>query len=169
MLSINEIKTDKTNLIEIYFINNNDDNKINLIINKDNIDKILVKYKFKNINKYKTYYKNNLSYTYDLENDAQTVIEKNLENNKILNNIVILSYYENKYPTYIFNCTNEIDHEIKYEIYEYKINNRIILNIRKENDEYSIYIQYRHSNNVDIEKIENIINNIIKEINKILL
>tara|TARA_B000000437_G_scaffold218941_1_gene199276 strand:+ start:3602 stop:4114 length:513 start_codon:yes stop_codon:yes gene_type:complete len=169
MININEIKRDKTNLIEIYFINKNNDNykEINIIKNKEFIDKIFKKYKFKNIYKYKIYYKNNLSYTYDLDNDTQLVIEKNLENNKILNNILVLSFYENKYPTYIFDCTNDIDHETLYNIYEYKINNRITLNIRKENDIYSLYIQYRHANNVDIEKIENIINKLINEINEI--
>ena len=158
---INDKITENTNLLEIYIINNNsNNNKIEL--NK-NVENILNKYKFKSL-KYKTYYKNNLMYTYDLVNDSQYVNEKKLENIFLINNTAILSYNDLKYPTYIFPCTNDIDYEIEYILYEYKLNNRISLIIRKENNNYILYIQYKHSNVVDIDKMESIINNLLKEI-----
>tara|TARA_B110001452_G_scaffold42156_1_gene32350 strand:+ start:463 stop:957 length:495 start_codon:yes stop_codon:yes gene_type:complete len=162
MLDIHNIITDNTNLIEIYLINKHNDNMIELNNKKELIDKILNKYKFKML-KYKSYYRNNLTYTYDLTNDNQYVNEKNLENYKINDNIAYISYNEFKYPPFMFGCTNNIDHKIEYTLYEYKLNNRISLIIRNENKKKCIYIQYKHSNIVDIEKIENIINSLILE------
>ena len=163
MLKINNIITDNTNLIEIYLINKYIENKIELNKNKDIIDKILNKYKFR-ISKYKSYYRNNLIYTYDLGNDSQYLNEKKLENYKIKDKVCIMIYNDFKYPSYMFECTNNIDHEIEYTLFEYKLNNRISLIIRNENNKKIIYIQYKHSNIVDIEKMESIINSLIGEI-----
>jgi len=162
MIQLNDLTFENTNLIEIYFIQpQNNFNKYNLDFYVDNI---LDKYKFKNKNNYNTFYLNNLSYTYDLTNDSQIVSEKVLQNINNINNNLILTYYENKYPTYIFPCTNDIDHSVEYSIQEYKINNRISLNIRNENNINSLYLQYKHSDNVDIEKMETLINSIITDI-----
>lgn len=163
MLNIHNIITDNTNLIEIYLINNYNDNKIALSNKKEVIDKILNKYKFKTL-KFKSYYRNNLIYTYDLLNDNQYVNEKKLENYKINNNIAFMAYNDLKYPPFMFGCTNNIDHEIEFTLYEYKLNNRISLIIRNENNKTNLYIQYKHSNIVDIEKMENIINSLILEL-----
>ena len=159
MLELNKLITDNTNLIEIYLINNYINNCLNLNIKDDLIEKIKNKYKFKQKNDYKSYYKEGLIYTYDLNNDSQIVNNKLLENMIIINNYSVLIYNENKYPTYIFSCSDDIDHNTNYSIIECRINNRISIKIK------ILYIQYKHSNNVDIEKIENIINSIMKNIN----
>lgn len=165
MLQLNKLITDNTNLIEIYLINNYINNCLNLNIKDDLIEKIKNKYKFKQKNDYKSYYKEGLIYTYDINNDSQVVNNKLLENMIIINNYSVLIYNENKYPTYIFSCSDDIDHYTNYSIIECRINNRISINIRIENEIKILYIQYKHSNNVDIEKIENIINSIMKNIN----
>ena len=163
MLNIHKIITDKTNLIEKYLIKEFNNNKIELSKNKEIIDKILNKYKFKTF-KYKSYYRNNLIYTYDLLNDSQYVNEKKLENYIINEKTAIMLYNDLKYSPYIFGCTNNIDHEIVYILYEYKLNNRISLIIRNENNNKILYIQYKHSNIVDLDKMESIINSLINEI-----
>jgi hypothetical protein len=84
-------------------------------------------------------------------------------------NLFILSSKIDKFPQYIFPCTNDIDYISTYSIKEYKINNRISLFIRydylnddeKQNLAKTFYIEYRHSPNVDIDKINENVNNII--------
>tara|TARA_Y100000385_G_C12740401_1_gene486550 strand:+ start:153 stop:659 length:507 start_codon:yes stop_codon:yes gene_type:complete len=166
MIELNDlIKHEDSNILEIYLINNFDKVKIDLDMNNIKIEKIMKKYKFKNSIKYKTYFKKNLMYTYELENDNQYVSEKILTNHKIIDNkLGILVYNEHKNATHVFGCTNDIDNIIEYQIYESKINNRISLNIKKQENKNQVYIQYKHSKNVETEKIENIINSIIKNI-----
>lgn len=165
MIKLDNLINNDCNLLEIYLINNYDKVKIDLNIKNEKIESIMKKYKFKNSIKYKSYLKKNLIYTYEIENDNQYVIEKILTNHKIIDNkLGILVYKEHKNATYIFGCTNNIDDSVEYEINESKINNRISLIVKKQNEKNQLYIQYKHSSNVEMEKIEKIINSIIKEI-----
>jgi hypothetical protein len=99
----------------------------------------------------------------------------------ILDNILVICSKNNKQPNYTFPCTNEIDSVTEYIIKEYKISNRISLIMRcdianKEADAAAgisgeacyeiktLYIEYRHSSNVDIDKINETINKIIRKI-----
>ena len=65
-----------------------------------------------------------------------------------------------KMQTYLFGCANNIDNREEIRVQEYRINNRISLIIKNNN----LYINYRHSKDVDLEKIEEIINSIIRKI-----
>lgn len=165
---IKELLTDNTNLIELYLTNNNDNNDntiTSLNIDKNIIDKIESQFKFKQKVNYVSFYKEDLVYTYELSSDSQFVSSKTVENISNFNkNFEIILYNENKYPTYQFSCTNYIDNKVLYNIKECKINNRICILIKEENDKYSLLIQYKHSNNVDIDKVINIIDNIILKI-----
>lgn len=165
---IKELLTDNTNLIELHLnINNNDNdnNEIILDIDKIVINKIESIFKFKQIVKYVSFYKEDLVYTYELSSDNQFVSSKTVENivkfNKIFDMIL---FNENKYPTYQFSCTYNIDNKVEYTIKECKINNRISILIKEEKNIYSLSIVYKHSNNVDIDKIINIIDNIVFKI-----
>jgi hypothetical protein len=95
----------------------------------------------------------------------------------ILDNIFVICSKNNKQPNYTFPCTNEIDSVSEYIIKEYKISNRISLILRCDSDSgdgsgsggggeeiKTLYIEYRHSNNVDIDKINETINKIIRKI-----
>ena len=108
--------------------------------------------------------RNNLSYVYDLSNDSQFVYLRKLENftNTKINNrsLYTITFNEMKIQTHSFACTNDIDSRVEYKMEEFKINNRISLIIKNNN----LYITYKHSKDVDLEKIDEIINNVIKKI-----
>jgi len=164
-MNLNELLTENTNIIEIYLKNNKIiNNKLDITLEKNKIDKILNKYKFKHEVSYTIYNRKNLLLLYDMSNDSQIVFEKNLENYKEFDKYIIFSYDEKKLPPYLFGCDNNIDNNTIYKIKEYKINNRITLINKIENNKDSIYIQYKHDKHVDLEKNENIINDIIKNI-----
>jgi len=71
-----------------------------------------------------------------------------------------------KFPQYIFPCTNEIENISTYTINEYKIANRVSLMIRYDYENNvevakTFYIEYRHSPNVEIDKINEHVNNLV--------
>jgi hypothetical protein len=166
VISLAPLLSDNINHVEIYLTNN--------IINKDIIDiksndsiidKIYDKYKnMKSIKpvKYMSYYKNELVYLYDLSNDNQLVYSKLKQDDLIITpNIYIVSYKYSKAPIHLFPCSNNIDNTLEYTLIEYKITNRLSLIIHQDNYCKYVYIEYKHSPNVDIDKIEQTINNII--------
>jgi hypothetical protein len=163
---INNIITENSNIIEIYLVNNIDNNKfkINNYITNDFLNKIRNKFKLNKETTLIYFNKNNLSYVYDLSNDNQFAFLRKLENTFItpLNTnykLYGISYNEMKIQTHFFPCTNDIDSREEYKIEEYKINNRISIIIKNNN----LYIYYKHSKDVDLEKIQEIINSIIKK------
>ena len=174
------------NLIEIYFINREKRGKA-----QENIIDVSVKnsletfidnyYKKSRVEKYKSYTHKERTYTYELSNDNQYVSSKIKKQMNILDNILVICSKNNKQPNYTFPCTNEIDSVTEYIIKEYKISNRISLIMRcdiasKEaeaaagisgeacDEIKTLYIEYRHSSNVDIDKINETINKIIRKI-----
>ena len=174
------------NLIEIYFINHDKRGKA-----QENIIDVSVKnsletfidnyYKKSRVEKYKSYTHKERTYTYELSNDNQYVSSKIKKQMNILDNILVICSKNNKQPNYTFPCTNEIDSVTEYIIKEYKISNRISLIMRcdiacKEaeaatgisgeacDEIKTLYIEYRHSSNVDIDKINETINKIIRKI-----
>jgi hypothetical protein len=156
------------NLIEFYLLQKQsiiDDNKINIYINDDMISKI--KNNFKKTKEYKSVYysRNNCNYVYDLSNDSQFVYIRKLENMSIINKsnskFYSLVFNEIKLPTHTFACSNDIDNKEVFEIIEFKINNRITLIIKNNN----CIINYKHSKDVDIDKVNSIINGLMNKIN----
>lgn len=164
-MNINELITDNTNIIEIYLKSDKiTNNKIDITLEKHKIEKILNKYKFKQEVSYTQYYKKNLLLLYDMSNDSQIVFEKNLQIYKEFDKYIIFTYEEKKIPPYMFGCDNNIDNKSIYKIKEYKINNRISIINKIENNNNSMFISYKHDKHVDLEKNENIISDIIKNI-----
>tara|TARA_B110000858_G_scaffold144204_1_gene163754 strand:- start:3535 stop:4041 length:507 start_codon:yes stop_codon:yes gene_type:complete len=164
-ININKLITDNTNIIEVYLKSHNlSNNKLDITLDKNKVERILSKYKFKSDVNYSQYNKNNLILLYDLSNDCQLVIEKDLENYKELNKNIIFCYNEKKLPPYLFGCDNMIDNNTKYKIKEFKVNNRISIIYKIENEKESVFIQYKHDKHVDLEKNEYIINDILKNI-----
>jgi hypothetical protein len=165
MISIKSYITDNTNIIDIYLMHKN---KENIIINDDLIKKININFKKTKTTELAYYCRNNYNYVYDLSNDSQYVYTRKLENTLIINETKNLNYYllfynEIKLPTHTFACTNELNSKYIAKITEFKINNRITLIIKNNN----CYIQYKHSRDVDIDKIQEIINNVISKLNNL--
>ena len=179
------------NLIEIYFINHEkrgkaQENIIDVSVKNSMETFIDNYYKKSRVEKYKSYTHKERTYTYELSNDNQYVSSKIKKQMNILDNILVICSKNNKQPNYTFPCTNEIDSVTEYIIKEYKISNRISLIMRcdianKEADAAdaadaagisgdacdeikTLYIEYRHSSNVDIDKINETINKIIRKI-----
>ena len=161
------------NLIEIYFINHgiqgSNDNVIDVSV-KNSLETFIDNYyKKSRVEKYKSYTHMERIYTYELSNDNQYVSSKIKKHMDILDNIFVICSKNNKQPNYTFPCTNEIDSVSEYIIKEYKISNRISLILRSDIGDSgaeikTLYIEYRHSNNVDIDKINETINKIIRKI-----
>ncbi len=163
------------NLIEIYFINHgiqgSNDNVIDVSV-KNSLETFIDNYyKKSRVEKYKSYTHMERIYTYELSNDNQYVSSKIKKHMDIIDNILVICSKNNKQPNYTFPCTNEIDSISEYIIKEYKISNRISLILRGDSGGDSgseeintLYIEYRHSNNVDIDKINETINKIIRKI-----
>ena len=167
MTIISELLTDNTNIVEIYVMNKNKDSnatKYDIYINDSFLEKIKSKFKLTRETTMVYYNRNNLYYTYDLSNDSQYVYLRKLENSNLLNkqnyDFYGIAFNEMKMPTHTFACTNDIDNKSEYKVLEFKINNRISLIIKNNN----LFIYYKHSKEVDIEKTQEIINSVIKKI-----
>jgi len=166
-LNINDLISENTNIIEIYLTNENTNNnfKIDLVNSNKILNKIRQKFKLTKEYNIVVFNRDNLSYIYDLSNDNQYVNLRKLEKIKIFPfisnyNFYGLAFNEMKMQSHSFNCTNIIDSRDEFKIEEFKINNRISLIIKNN----YIYIHYRHSKDVDIEKIQQIIEGIIRKI-----
>ena len=171
------------NLIEIYFINRGirgqqeqQENIMDVSV-KNSLETFIDNYyKKSRVENYKSYTHKERIYTYELSNDNQYVSSKIKKHMDILDNIFVICSKNNKQPNYTFPCTNEIDSISEYIIKEYKISNRISLILRCDSCDSdsgdggggeeikTLYIEYRHSNNVDIDKINETINKIIRKI-----
>ena len=167
------------NLIEIYFINRGirgqqeqQENIMDVSV-KNSLETFIDNYyKKSRVENYKSYTHKERIYTYELSNDNQYVSSKIKKHMDIIDNILVICSKNNKQPNYTFPCTNEIDSVSEYIIKEYKISNRISLILRSDSCDSggggeeikTLYIEYRHSNNVDIDKINETINKIIRKI-----
>jgi hypothetical protein len=172
----NNDKMRDINLIEIYIINTNKGKHDNIIdvslSSRNNLESFIDNYyKKSRVEKYKSYTHKERVYTYELSNDNQYVSSKIKKNIDIIENILVICSKNDKQPNYTFPCTNDIDNITEYILKEYKISNRISLIMRSDiidnvnNKEIkTLYIEYKHSNNVDTDKINDTINKIIKKI-----
>ena len=175
-INLNNFLTDDVNIIEFFLCKDiSEDDVIDVTLDNDIESIVERKYKKYKEEKYKSYHHKDKVYTYELSNDNQYVSSKIVVKSKYVmynnskSNLYILSSKVDKYPQYIFPCTNDIDYISTYSIKEYKVNNRISLFIRSDNlnDDESktptktFYIEYRHSPNVEIDKINEYINNIV--------
>ena len=162
---IKQILTENTNIIEIYLMDKQKSQvKMNIYLDDLFLNRIKKRFKMTRETTLTYFNKDNLSYVYDLSNDSQYVYLRKLENSQIksVNNYDFygLALNEMKMQTYLFGCGNDIDNREEVKIQEFKINNRISLIIRNNN----LYITYKHSKEVDLEKTEEIINSIIRKL-----
>jgi hypothetical protein len=174
MFIVSNLLSEDTNLLEIYICNKQQfDNYIDVTLDDSKIQKLKNKFKMTKTSKYNIFYKNNLSYTYDDSNDNQIVNTKityknlHIKSKSSFSDFYAISYKEDKLPTHYFPCTNNIDYISEVYITEIKINNRVTLIIKTDNNITSAYIQYRHANNVEIDKIQAAIEMLLKTISSL--
>ena len=176
LINLKDYITDNVNIIEVFFCTDASDSAaINVNITK-NIEAVIEKkYKKYKDEKYKSYHYKDKVYTYELSNDNQTVSSKIMTKSNYISTtpnapkapaVFIISYKIDKFPQYIFPCSNDIDNISTYSIKEFKINNRISLMLRSDYSNSkevakSFYIEYRHSPNVEIDKINEYVNNLV--------
>jgi hypothetical protein len=166
-INLRDYITDDVNMVEIFFCKANtagtEGTEIDVHITSDIESLIEKKYKKYKEEKYKLYHHKDKVYTYELSNDNQHVSSKITTSSTHIKSpsIFILSSKIDKYPQYIFPCTNDIDSISTYTIKEFKINNRISLMLRDDATVKVFYIEYRHSPNVEIDKINEYINLLI--------
>jgi hypothetical protein len=156
------ITTPDTNFIEIYYIKQQDDgDTVDILVEPAFVEEFKSKYKNWKTTKYISYHKNHLTYLYDLTDDNQIAYTKISQLPKKYKSTYIIPYKYSKVPVYMFPCINDIDYVCEYTLTSTNLTNRISLVIR--NDEYgnSVYIEYKHSPNVDIEKIEDLLRKLI--------
>lgn len=177
-INLKDFLADDVNIIEIFFckdssgsLGTSENSVINVNISSDIESIIEKKYKKYKGEKYKSFHYKDKVYTYELTSDNQYVFSKIMKgakyekyNNK--QSLFILTSKIDKFPQYIFPCTNEIENISTYTINEYKIANRVSLMIRydyENNEEVAktFYIEYRHSPNVEIDKINEHINSLV--------
>jgi hypothetical protein len=170
-INLNDYVTDETNIVELYFVRKIIDDKTIDVNMPHSISDIISKlYKKTKEEKYKMYFMKDKIYTYELSNDNQYVISKNKKTNSIYKtkkgNIYIIGSKIDKYPQHVFPCTNDIDNISEILVEEYKITNRISLIVKSDvNDNgKTLLIEYKHSNNVELDKIMEIINKIVRNI-----
>lgn len=167
--------TELPNLIEIYIkkignTNSSDNNVIDIRVDDKMLDLIQHKYKNFKTTKYICYYRNELCYVYDMTDDNQYVYSKLKKIDSIIPTkrreyeLYMISYKFSKLPTHLFPCLNDIDDVVEYTLSEYKLTNRLSLIIRKDNYGQYVYLEYKHSSQMDIEKIQANINNIMNNI-----
>ena len=171
-IDINKYINDDVNLVEIYLIKDKNENSIN-VSSSDKLEHLIDNiFKKNKVEKYISYYNREKVYTYELSNDNQYVYTKFKKNLDIIDNILVVASKHDKQPNYTFPCTNDIDNISQFTIKEYKISYRISLFIRYDNNIdktidktiKTIYIEYKHSQNVDMDKINEQINKIITKI-----
>lgn len=182
-INLTDYITDDVSIIEIFFCRTSESsesgesgnasftNAFNINVSSDIESIIEKKYKKYKGEKYKSYHHRDKVYAYELASDNQYVFSKIITKSKYdtynnKHNLFILASKIDKFPQYIFPCTNEIDNISTYTINEYKIANRISLMIRYDyvnNEEVAkiFYIEYRHSPNVEIDKINEHINSLV--------
>ena len=136
-INIKELVNDSVNIVELYFVNKKlDNNVINVMMSRDIENKIDKLYKKTKEENYKMYYMKDKVYTYELSNDNQYVTSKTKKLDTFYktkkSNIYIISSKIDKYPQYVFPCTNDIDNISEINIKEYKISNRVSLIIKNE-------------------------------------
>lgn len=158
------------NLVEIYITKHSTDgqNVIDIKLDDNFINKLQKTFKNFKTSKYISYSRNELYYLYDLTDDHQYVYSKMQKQTSMIHlhdyHMYLVSYKLSKLPTHLFPCVNDIDDIVEYTISECKLTNRLSIIIKKDNYGQYAFIEYKHSPQSDVEKIEAHINNIIKQV-----
>jgi hypothetical protein len=163
--------TDGVNSVLIYLYNPNDPSIIGI---KDSSESILKQlnslFGESNIIDTIEYHQCDMIYSYDKISDGQKVYKKILKIYDIAKGIY--SFDEEQLPTHRFPCIDSIVFKSNIKRYSYRINNRMYLNYEEDISESEsepekfkyIYINYKHSELIDLKKM----NSDYERVNKML-
>lgn len=162
---------ESTNLVEIYLTSKQQlPNVVDIKADEQLIANAERHFKNWKTTKYIAYRRNHLTYLYDLTDDNQIVFTKiavssrSTQSTHNVHQLLQINYNYSKLPSHLFPCTKDIDDVEEYTISENRLNNRVSLNIKRDQYGAYLYIEYKHSPNVDIEKTESIIQSVVKSI-----
>lgn len=168
--TIGELVTNETNIVYIYLTEDGIDKmSLDLTLRGNFIERLRGKFKFNAAKPFVAFYRNNMSYTYEVSNDNQICQRLTLKKHKKMRlndrfNVAINLYNEQKNPCYMFPSSDEISARVEYSIEDYKINNRITLNIYTSGGDSCVYIMYRHSANADLDHNQECINRLLNQL-----
>lgn len=170
MLSL-DISCDDANLIEFFFVQacQKKSGCLDLSMSEGSLSKVHAMYSNPRTTKQKSFHYKGITYTYDMGDDSQCAFSKVRKDYKqVCNNVHMYSFKHSKIPTHLFPCTNSIDHVSLCDVSEYKITNRISLLVRKDEHGSYLSLQYKHSDNVDIDKVRSCLESVITSVCKII-
>lgn len=156
-MDINRYLKNDINSVYIYLNNPKNPEYINVKVDKDDVIKYMnTHYGEGNNIEFTEYTMKDMVYCYNKSNDGQKVYRKILKNHGVKNGIYC--YDEELLPPHRFPCTDDIKYKCEIKKFSYRINNRIYLNYEeeknKDDETYKyIYIHYKHSENVDVKRM----------------
>jgi hypothetical protein len=156
-MDISKYINDDINNVYVYINNPNNTEIIN--ITDDNIlQNLFTNFKEGTTVEYTEYHMKDMIYSYNNSNDGQKVYKKILKMHDKIKGIY--SFDEEVLPPHRFPCTNNIIYKCFIKRTSYRVNNRTYINYEEERQENGevykyLYIHYKHSENVDIKKINN--------------
>lgn len=134
------------------------------------------------------YFYKDLCYSYDLANDAQRVIKRNVlqdinqgDNISTRKNTMacyVLCINEDTLPSHRFPCVREVSHTNVVNRTSYRINNRMYVihesecteEDEKEKDKHYenqlLYVRYNHAPQVDLKQMQNDLDKVLKLLHK---
>lgn len=170
-MNIQSLIVDDTNLVEVFFVHksNRKGIRLDVSVNDDALAKVRELYVNPRTSRQKLFHQKAMTYMYDLNDDSQCVYTRTLTGySNPCHGVHMYSYKHSKMPTHLFPCTNTIEHVSECEVSEYRITNRISLKIMCDEHGSYVFVQYRHSDNVEIDKVQSCIDGIIKNLSKII-
>lgn len=116
------------------------------------------------------YYHQEITYTYDLSNDAQRAFRRHHMKDIVDGSLLIISYDEETLPTHRMPCVDDINAKVEIKRIGYRISNRVFVHIDIEvgsNKSY-VYVRYHHAENADTKKISSDIQMAISKLRKFM-
>lgn len=163
-MQLQDFIKDNTNILEIYFCPEKIDPNASIFTCKwKDLPKLpLHMFKHRNDQELIEYAHRGLVYQYDVATDSQKTIQRSWIHDKIIDKQYIVSLQEETLPVHRFPCTQEINDKTKFHRISYKWTNRIYLIVDMEEDYYTVYIRYQHVDNIDLEKMNEDLNQLLK-------
>lgn len=153
-MELGSLLTEDTNLVEFYICPNVVRNEHEIVVGYSTPLQLGSRFGNGTQQELKEYHHRDMTYVYDLDNDAQRVVRKLPQKQCMIGNMYGVSYVEEILSSHRFPCTKDIAHSTKIIRTTYRINNRLFLVHDKDEMFNYYYLRYQHSGNVDVLKMQ---------------